>query len=98
MRHTFVLPVPPAETPVKAVGSVSTGSIPVDASEIIQVAEYLEERAAKLKAKSKLLYKTADILDAVEHWNAANVIELCAEILRRNAGKQPKRQPESNKQ
>lgn len=51
------------QRPQSGAFSVATGSIPVEASEIIQVAEYLEERAAKLKTKSKLLYKTADILD-----------------------------------
>lgn len=75
---------------------LATGSPEVSNAEIVQVAEYLEERAADFRRIMLRHDRAGQIFAALEHFQGARVVNHCAQILRRHAAATSKRQPREN--
>lgn len=75
---------------------VGGGCLEVSSAEVLDVASYLDERAADWRNCQLRHEKAGEALESVEYFKARKVLKHCSEILRRHAAALKKRQPQDN--
>jgi hypothetical protein len=97
-KHLGASGIPPSKSrrAKQRVAAVADGCLGVSSADILQVAEYLEERADEFRGKERLHKKRNEILECVEYYWGAKTVDHCAKILRRHAAATSKRQPPDN--